>query len=323
MQFVNHLFRKFRVAVITGCLIFGVAMGIGYASDNTIKFAVISDHKSDYTGLQNALTFIVDQQVDFIIVAGDFSPLGEAYPSYYAPSGYEVSGEKEVDMQDVYFVMGNHDKEPDGDVFFQENLAPYYPENGPDDAPRGTIYSFDRGNAHVVVTNQYWDSKEGGYTHEQLDWIEQDLRSSSQPFKFVIGHEPAFPLDRHLGDSLDVDPKMRDTFWDILSDNGVQAFFCGHTHHLSIIENKGVYQIDSGEAVSNHICVVIAEIDDTLAVAQLYETKGSTPEPADDNPFNASLNDNNSGDEAYEVVFSSDIQEDDNFPGCFIEQLRY
>lgn len=323
MQLSVQAVRNVLIFAIMVCLIFGMTTGRSLAVDQNIKFAVISDHKSDYAGLQNALTFIAEQKVDFIIVAGDFSPLSEACPSYYTPAGYEVLSEKEFDMQNIYFVMGNHDGEPYGHIFFQENIAPYYPENGPYGAPRGTIYSFDRGKAHFVITNQYWNHKEGGYTQEQLNWIEQDLKSSQQAFKFVIGHEPAFPMDRHVGDSLDIDPEMRDNFWALLSDNGVQAYFCGHTHHLSIIKSQGVYQIDSGEVATDHIAVVIVEINETMAIVRLYETKGSVPEPADDNPTSTSLRDGGSNDEAYKVVYSSGIQKDDNFLGCFVQMLEF
>lgn len=61
-------------------------------------------------------------------------------------------------------------------------------------------------------------------------------------------------------------------------------------------------------------------MDDTKAVARLYETAGWVPEAADDNAFNASLRENGDGDEAYKVVFSSDIEHDNNsFMGCFVQ----
>ena len=82
MKSMAQTARKLFKFIITTGLLFSIAMGIGYAGENSIKFAVISDHKSDYTGLQNVMTFIAEQQVDFIIVAGDFSPLNQAYTNY-------------------------------------------------------------------------------------------------------------------------------------------------------------------------------------------------------------------------------------------------
>jgi len=316
--------RLKKMTIITGCLIVSLAAATTCVRAESVSFAVISDHKADHAGLEKALTFLAAQRVDFIIVAGDFSPLRDAYPDYYARWGFLVDRDTPPDRQDVYFVIGNHDGKPSGEPFFQTEIAPFYPENGPPGAPMGTIFSFDRGNGHFVVTNQYWNDREGGYTSEQLAWIERDLQSTDQRFTFVIGHEPAFPLDRHVADSLDVNPEMRDVFWNILAENDVRAFFCGHTHHLSAVKSQGVYQLDTGEITASHISIVIVEMNDTKAVARLYETAGWVPEAADDNAFNASLRENGDGDEAYKVVFSSDIEHDNNsFMGCFVQTVGY
>jgi len=68
-----------------------------------------------------------------------------------------------------------------------------------------------------------------------------------------------------VGDSLDIDPVMRDEFWAVLADNDVQAYFCGHTHHLSVVKNLGVYQIDTGEAASSHLSIALVEIDSDIS----------------------------------------------------------
>jgi 3',5'-cyclic AMP phosphodiesterase CpdA len=261
--------------------------------------------------------------VDFLIVVGDFDPAIHAYQDYYAMWGFEVREDALVENQNLYFVMGNHDTPPAGDEFFRTQIAPFYPDNGPSGAPRGTIFSFDTGKIHMAITNQYYGYPEGGYTREQLNWIDEDLSASQQSVKFVFGHEPAFPMDRHVGDSLDIDPTMRDRFWSILVNNDVQAFFCGHTHHLSVMRNKGVYQIDAGEVNASHLNITIVEVDSHMAIARLYETDGSLPEPnSNDNVFNSNLDDADKGDEAYTIVFSSDFKpEEDPWWGCFIETV--
>lgn len=142
--------------------------------------------------------------------------------------------EQQPDRQEIYYVLGNHDNPSSGETFFQDYIAPCYPNNGPSLSPEGTILSFDWGDCHFTITNQNWDYLTGGYTQEQLDWIEQDPEASNQPYKFVIGQEPAFPQHRHIG-SLDADPSMRDAFWQILVQEKVQAFFCGHTHFYSVV----------------------------------------------------------------------------------------
>ncbi len=193
------------------------------SSAQAFKFAVISDTRVG--SMDNALEFIVSRQVDFIMLPGDFYFDWQEYYPHFVKFGFEVGSENQPDEQDVYFVIGNHDAPPFGDDYFVSSIAPYYPKNGPELAPQGTVFSFDRNNCHFVITNQYWDYPVGGYTDEQLEWIKQDLAASDQDFKFVFGHEPAFPIEKHIGDSLDADPGQRDLFWDALAENGVQAFF--------------------------------------------------------------------------------------------------
>ena len=253
-----------------------------YTQAEDIRFAVIADHRSSFTGVEKALEFIDSQNVNFIIVPGDFDPVDENYLSYYSVHGYIVGPEHQPDRQDIYFVLGNHDSPSSGEAFFQVNIAPYYPTNGPSSAPEGTIFSFDRGDCHFVVTNQYWNYGSGGYTPQQLDWIEQDLGSSQKPFKFVIGHEPAFPQFRHVGNSLDANPQMRDDFWQILSENGVTAFICGHTHHIYSDLVDGVYQLDAGEARGDSLDVIVVDIRSTVMTAHLYSTNGSVPTANDE-----------------------------------------
>jgi 3',5'-cyclic AMP phosphodiesterase CpdA len=210
-----------------------------------MQFAVISDVR--VAALDKALEFIKSQGIDLILLPGDFCYDGQDYYPHFEKFGFQTQAEKSPDMQNIYFTLGNHDAPPAGDDTFAAAIAPWYPVNGPSLAPLGTVFSFDRDNCHFVITNPYWRYPGGGYTDEQLEWIEQDLRASTRTFKFVFGHEPAFPVSRHVGDSLDANPENRDRFWQILKDNGVQAFFCGHTHNLSHSVKNGVYQIDNGE----------------------------------------------------------------------------
>ncbi|UCF71874.1 MAG: metallophosphoesterase [Deltaproteobacteria bacterium] len=247
-----------------------------------ISFAVISDHRSYLQALETVLKFIDSQNVDFILVPGDFDPIEQAYSNYYSIHGYAVGPEHQPERQEIYYVLGNHDNPPSGEDFFHNDIALYYPNNGPGLAPMGTVFSFDWGDCHFTVTNQYWNYPTGGYTEEQLEWIEQDLAASSQPYKFVIGHEPAFPQHSHVGDSLDADPSMRDAFWQILVEEGAQAYFCSHTHFLSVVLRDGVYQLDAGETQDDHICVMIAEVNPNTVTIHSYETEGSMPTAGDE-----------------------------------------
>lgn len=174
-----------------------------------------------------------------------------------------------------YPVVGNHELPGDGNEAYQganmDWLRSYdYDPNGggtpPDlvnDGPLGcpeTTYSFDYANAHFVVLNEYCDitgdSIPGGDVSDHLYmWLVADLAATDKEHRFVFGHEPAFPQpdadtgeSRHVGDSLDEHPEHRDRFWQLLRDEGVVAYICGHTHKYSAIQIDGVWQLDAGHA---------------------------------------------------------------------------
>lgn len=319
---MNHLIK-----VVLVCFLFSaLAANPVYAGSHEIKFAVISDVRDG--AIDPVLAFIVSQEVDFIFLAGDFFYDAQDYYPHFIKFGFEATPELPTDQQNLYIVVGNHDAPPAGDENFVRHIAPYYPENGPLSSPEGTIFSFDRQNCHFVITNQYWNYPKGGYGEEQLDWIAQDLSESDQPFKFVVGHEPGFPLDRHVGDSLDIDPEMRDHFWEILTENNVQAYFCGHTHHLSHLLHKGVYQIDAGQVRSSQKDVTIVVVNDENAIISSYESNDTagllsiaSDRPEDSESFNQIIASQQVGNPSDDVKILFEGTSSDSSGGCFIRTL--
>ena len=129
--------------------------------------------------------------------------------------------------------------------------------------PPGTIettYSFDWGDCHFVVLNQYFDGQsdegtDGDIVPELLEWLEQDLAENTKQHVFVIGHEPMIALPdmnsgriRHQGDSLDKYAKNMFRFHQVMLKYDVIAYICGHTHNTSIGQINGIWQIDAGHA---------------------------------------------------------------------------
>ena len=138
-------------------------------------------------------------------------------------------------------VVGNHDAETSNpDVLWLRNE--YNNGNGvrtplkniftTRDGPVGskeTTYSWDYGNAHFIVLNIYWDGTTGANADSDnnlsngdnsgdikpalLAWLQKDLALNNKPFIFVFVHEPPFPYNHHVGDSLDAHPTNRDAFW--------------------------------------------------------------------------------------------------------------
>jgi len=106
------------------------------------------------------------------------------------------------------------------------------------------------------------------------NWVEKTITSAPEKIKhiFIFFHEPAFPRVRHIGNSFDANPKLRNLFWNMLMrhKNKVRAVFVGHTHHyykMKIadpeseeanspkkfpMQKGGIYQIDIGAAGRSH-----------------------------------------------------------------------
>lgn len=193
---------------------------------------------------------------EFMLSPGDIDP----------PSDIRWSIDKYLGQDYLWYpVLGNHEEETESDMeYLREYNAggkklPYIVNMGPKGTEE-TMYSFDYGNSHFVVLNQYYDGScdvcvDGDINDPIYRWLRKDLAKTDKTNIFIFGHEPAFVQPdeyngrvRHNGDSLDKYRSTRDRFWNLLEDEKVTAYFCGHTHNYSSVLINNVWQIDSGHA---------------------------------------------------------------------------
>ncbi len=192
----------------------------------------------------------------FMVSPGDIDPpyairevislvLGETYPWYP--------------------VVGNHELEPDADLEYLRayneggTSLPNIVRKGPPGCEE-TTYSFDWGDNHFIVLNQYYDGQsdkgtDGEIVPELMKWLKEDLTINKKKYIFIFGHEPLVAIPdidngriRHQGDSLDKYPKSSFRFHQLLRQFKVKAYFCGHTHNASVAKINGLWQIDVGHA---------------------------------------------------------------------------
>lgn len=132
----------------------------------------------------------------------------------------------------MYEVQGNYDRSGSDRSDIIWRIAFDLPLNGPDGYDELT-YSFNFGNSHFVVLDTE-KPKEHGVSEIQLDWLDYDLgNNSSKENTFVFFHEPAFPVNSKVGDSLDVNLKDKNRLWSILDSHDITAVFSGHEHIFS------------------------------------------------------------------------------------------
>ena len=187
--------------------------------------------------------------------AGDVDPVTSAGGSQNEDGAYNASELKTVYDLPHFFAVGNHEAETTQDMTDIRAKYSGYPAWNLQAGPTGTsetTYSYDVGEMHIAVINEYWDGASDdhsgiGYIHNNLfTWLKNDLRASTKPYKMVVGHEPGYPLDRHVGDALDADTNNRNKFFNLLRTERVIAYMTGHDHNYHSPEYDGVFEVDPG-----------------------------------------------------------------------------
>ncbi len=277
--------NKLKRAYLFLILFLVVSVGISFAFD--FSFAAASDSRGKNNGVNEPVLKALMEDlvqnhpsVKFILFPGDLingsrksveknlSQL-KKWKEVMAP----VYNSPHMVWPKVWVSIGNHETKVKDFAQYFLKMFPNVYMNGPKDE-LGFTYSFDYGNSHFVsVMTDRWLPKdpEDPYhskTHYVgcLDWLEKDLAAARKrgiKHIFVFGHQPAFPVSTHIGDSLPNagwilkhpnDPdrykfmKMRDRFWDILVKYKVAAYICGHEHVYGRQSIRGVYQIVTGGA---------------------------------------------------------------------------
>jgi len=225
---------------------------------DSFTFAVTADMRQfsgpDYDTSQyfrGAVEAIVaNSSSAFMVSPGDVDPPWDVYWTITRTLGSDFIW---------YPVVGNHEEETASDMVWLRGYDYGSVKTGPGGCPE-TSYSFDYANAHFAVLNEYCDENGddvlGGDVSDHLyDWLIADLGTTTQEHIFVIGHEPAYPQpdadngrERLIGDTLDKNPVNRDRFWNLLMSERVTAYICGHTHNYSMVNVRGVWQLDAGHA---------------------------------------------------------------------------
>lgn len=154
--------------------------------------------------------------------------------------------------------IGNH--EGTGQLF-----AKYFPYP----FVAGRYWSFDYGPAHFVMVDQYTDYEPHS---AQLTWIENDLASTTKPWKFIYLHEPGWSVGTHKNNV-----NVQNYIQPLCEQYGVSIVFAGHNHCYARAVVNGIQHVTTGgggaplytpdpdypnvvaAAMANHFCNV--EID--------------------------------------------------------------
>jgi predicted phosphodiesterase len=101
-------------------------------------------------------------------------------------------------------------------------------------------YSFDYGDMHVLVLNNELDCYEGS---PQYLFAEKDLSQTTQVWKIVMFHEPAYCFGAH-GENTEMKKLSRKVF----VPNKVDVVFAGHSHFYQHNYVQGIHHFVIGSA---------------------------------------------------------------------------
>jgi hypothetical protein len=100
--------------------------------------------------------------------------------------------------------------------------------------------SFDWGRVHVATINTNRDYQPGS---EQYQFLEQDLATTSRPFKVFFGHHPFYSSGPHGSERA-----LQEYLQPILEKCGVKLVFAGHDHDYERTIVNGITYVVSGGA---------------------------------------------------------------------------
>jgi predicted phosphodiesterase len=224
------------------------------------RFIMVGD-LADGKPSQNVIAYQMSlQKPHYTVLLGDIIyPTGRAYhymkyfwSTYSNPTEpSEKNGAPMMGTIPFYAVLGNHDVMGKLTTTSDSYAAYHFfnaPQNGLPEGvwntalPKGEaakpfrtlagknypalgFYSFDYGAAHIVVL----DNSGGGKSDDPavMAWLDQDLKASKQPWKFVALHVPPFQVTvAHYS------AQRQRKFAPIFEANGVDVVFAGHVHNF-------------------------------------------------------------------------------------------
>ena len=139
----------------------------------------------------------------------------------------------------IFHVPGNHD------LFDAQSARVYREQLG---AP---YFAFDYGNSRFIALDTETEPYRLGTV--QTEWLRAQLKGAGQRNVFMFLHKPLFPVDGHIGSSLDRYPAERDAVHRLLVEHRgiIKGVFQGHEHLYNFGERDGVPYYITGGAGAN------------------------------------------------------------------------
>ncbi len=216
---------------------YGGTFRTGEAADATsLKFLVYGDTLLDLEAHDRVAAAILDTVEEdpgfrtFLLDVGDMVLLGDSEAfwdlQFFNPTYANIRRM----LAEIPLVpcRGNH--EASGALFRKYFPYPY--------EPGGFYRSFDSGPAHFCIVDVYADLSPGS---AELEWLDEDLRSTDKPWKFLLLHEPGWSAGGHPNNVT-----VQQSVQPLCTEWGVDMVLAGHNHYYARAEVDGVVHVTTG-----------------------------------------------------------------------------
>lgn len=213
---------------------------------NSVNFLIMGDwgrhgeHHQRKVAEQMSNATICTKATFNLIVGDNFYPSGVA--SEFDPtwkSSFEDVYYQHSLFDDWYVALGNHDYKtnPDAEVAYSKISARWHMParyysvlKKLKDGSTAEFFIIDTSPFQVAYyrSEDYGEHVKGVDTAAQKKWLEAGLQKSTATWKFVVGHHPLFSAGGRKGKTGD----MLYSFGPLFEKYKVDAYFCGHEHHL-------------------------------------------------------------------------------------------
>ncbi len=184
-------------------------------STDTFRFVVAGDSRDNYAVWGQILAASDAFAPDFYIFSGDAIDIGSSLDEW---GGWLDQGAGYIDRRPIMNVHGNHEfmAQPFFGLFAMPTNA------GPDRTDDEQWFSFDYASGHFVFLNDTLAPYD-----VQATWMDADLKATTQPWKFVSHHQPAYSSCTTHGSNANLQAQWSP----IEEDNGVAFDMTGHNHN--------------------------------------------------------------------------------------------
>lgn len=187
-----------------------------------------NDHNSVCAQMVNTFTNDPDYQT-FTVHVGDWVNDGDL-ENDWTNEYFDRSQPDALEMManlPVMGCMGNH--EYSGNLY--QKYLPY-------NFVANRYFSYDYGPVHIIILDQYVSYAPGS---AQYNWLENDLATTTRPWKFIVLHEPGWSAGGHSNE-----PDVQNYIQPLCLSYGVDMVFAGHNHYYAHCDAQGVHHMTVG-----------------------------------------------------------------------------